>query len=81
MGAAICRHLLDLERVISSQQRFWIIRNGLKEPEDGVHELMLHIPLRIYRDVVFKHVNRVLGFLEGLRPFVSLDDDVRYALA
>ncbi len=36
-GAANCRHLLDLERVISGQQRLWIIRNGLKEPEDGVH--------------------------------------------
>lgn len=57
------------------------LHDGLKQPHQGLLEVVLQIVLGVDREVLLEHEDWVLGLLERLCPLGPLDDDVSDAVA
>lgn len=59
-----------------TQRRRLLSKDGLEDPHQRIRQLVLQIILRIDRDIVLQHVDRVFRLLVRCGTFHAFDDDV-----
>ena len=75
-GRLARRHDRDVPRVRPLREALRRVDDALEEAPDRQRELVVEVVLRVDRDVVLEHVDRVLRLLVELRALRALHDDV-----
>lgn len=68
--------MLSLEELLLG-----ILEDGFEQSEQWLLDLMIHVELVVYWQVVLEYIERVFGLFITLRTFGSFDHDVSYSVS